>query len=209
MLNTFKLSLIFLILTSNVYADLSTDAMDALINKNYIVAVPLLKNLAEQGDPNAHYNLAILYKRGLGVVADAVVSNAYFSKAAHRGLVDGYQKLSVRSIKPAKFTARLPEVTTLGPEEWVKAQSDNYFTLQLASSTNAELIKKYFTENSLDGKGGYYKNKRGGEYWYALVYGAFPSVSEANAAVADLPEDLKKWSPWVRKLKSIHRLMSP
>lgn len=208
MLKKITVSLFFMILTSSVYADLNKDAVEALVNKNYTLAVPLLESLAEQGDPNAHYNLAILYKRGLGVVADAVKSNTYFSKAAHHGLVDGYRKLSVSSIKPATATSTMP-VTILGPQEWVKAQSPSFYTLQLASSTNSKLIKKYFSENNLDGKGGYYKNKREGEYWYALVYGAYPSVNAANAAVAGLPADLKKWSPWVRKLKSIQRIMAP
>lgn len=208
MLNKINLSLLFLIITNNGFADIRKDAVDALINQDYNAAVPLLENLAAQGDPNANYNLAILYKRGLGVVADVVKSNDYFSKAAHRGLVDGYRKLSVSSIKPASFIPSVP-VTILGPQEWVKAQTPNFYTLQLASSTNAELIKKYFVENSLVGKGGYYKNRREGEYWYALVYGAYPSVSAANAAAASLPADLKKWSPWVRKLKNIHRIMTP
>lgn len=208
MLVKINFSLFLLLLTASVSADVNKDAIDALINKNYIVAVPLLESLAAKGDPNAHYNLAILYKRGLGVVADAVVSNTYFSNAAHHGLVDGYRTLSASSIKPASFTPSVP-ASAVGPQEWVKAQSPDNFTLQLASSTNAELIKKYFVENSLDGKGGYYKNKREGEYWYALVYGSYPSVTAANEAIAGLPDDLKKWSPWVRKLKSIHRIMSP
>ena len=208
MLSKINLSLFLLVLTFSVHADINKDATDALINQNYKEALPLLESLAKQGDPNAQYNLAILYKRGLGVAANAVTSNNYFSKAAHAGLVDGYRKLSVSSIKPASFIPSVP-VSSIGPEEWVKAQSPKYFTLQLASSTNAKLIQKYFVENSLNGKGGYYKNKREGEYWYALVYGAYPSVSAANDAIASLPKDLRKWSPWVRKLKSIHRIMSP
>ena len=63
-------------------------------------------------------------------------------------------------------------------------------------------------ENNLQGKAGYYRNRRQGEYWYALVYGAYPSANDANAAVADLPVDLRKWSPWVRKMKVIQRLMN-
>lgn len=208
MLAKIYLSILFVLFASTSFADVKKDAIDALINQNYIVAIPLLKRLSEQGDPNAHYNLAILYKNGLGVVADVVKSDSYFSKAAHRGLIDGYRKLSVSSIQPATIRPGIIE-TALGPQEWVRAQTPNFYTLQLASSTNADLIKKYFVENGLDGKGGYYKNKREGEYWYALVYGAYPSVSAANQAVASLPADLKKWSPWVRKLKNIHRIMSP
>ncbi len=201
---------IFIVSTTSVraYADLSKDAMDALISGNYKTAVPLLKRLAQQGNPSAQYNLALLYKDGRGVVANVAKSNAYFSNAAHRGLVDGYRKLSVSSIKPVS-ARNIVAVQRPVPQEWVKEQNPNFYTLQLASSTNAELIKKYFNENNLTGKAGYYKNKREGEDWYALVFGAYPSVAAANAAIATLPEDLRKWSPWVRKLKSIHRIMTP
>ena len=197
--------LVFIIATT-AYADLNKDAVDALVSENYKAAVPLLERLARQGNPVAQYNLALLYKEGLGVVADAGKSNSYFSNAAHRGLVDGYRTLSASSIKPA-FTKNIIISKQLNPQDWVQAQNPNFYTLQLASSTNIELIKKYFNENNLTGKAGYYKNKREGEYWYALVFGAYPSASAANAAIASLPHDLKKWSPWVRKIKSIHRVM--
>ncbi len=200
--------LVISVISSRVYADLNKDAMDALINENYTTAVPLLEHLAQQGNPNAQYNLALLYKEGLGVVADVAKSNAYFSNAAHHGLVDGYRELSASSIKPVS-ARKVVVVRYLDPQAWVKAQNPNFYTLQLASSTNATLIKKYFNENSLTGKAGYYKNKREGEYWYALVFGAYPSVTAANTAIASLPKDLRKWSPWVRKLKSIHRIMTP
>ena len=208
MLKKLKLSLVIFFLTNNAYADLKQDAMDALINQNYITAIPLLEHLAQQGDPNAHYNLALLYKKGLGVRADTAKSKTYFSNAAHRGLIDGYRKLSASSIKPASIST-VPSVAIAGPQEWVKAQNPNFYTLQLASSTNSKLIQKYFSENQLSGKAGYYKNRREGENWYALVYGAYPNATAANKAIADLPQDLKKWSPWVRKLKNIHRLMIP
>ncbi|VAW98199.1 hypothetical protein MNBD_GAMMA23-25 [hydrothermal vent metagenome] len=203
-----SLSLLIFVVSMHAYADLNKAAIDALINENYTMAVPLLKQLAQQGSPSAQYNLALLYKDGRGVVANVAKSNAYFSNAAHRGLVDGYRKLSVSSIKPVSVR-NVVVVQQLAPQEWVKAQNPSFYTLQLASSTNAELIKKYFNENSLTGKAGYYKNKREGEYWYALVFGAYPTVMAANAAIATLPKDLKKWSPWVRKLKSIHRIMTP
>jgi len=208
MLNKLKLTIALLLFSNLANADLQQDAIDALINQNYITAIPLLEHLAQQGDPNAHYNLALLYKKGLGVTADTTKSKTYFFNAAHRGLVDGYRKLSVSSIKPASLSNVVPS-TVLGPQQWVKAQNPGFYTLQLASSTNAKLIQKYFDENLLSGKAGYYKNKREGEYWYALVYGAYPSATEANRAIADLPPDLRKWSPWVRKLKSIHRVMLP
>ena len=104
-------------------------------------------------------------------------------------------------------TEAAPVNLVLGPQEWVAAQNPNYYTLQLASSTNQALIQKYYGENNLAGKAGYYHSKRSGEDWYALVYGAYPTVQDAKAAIGNLPEDLKKWSPWVRNIKSIHKIM--
>ncbi|MGD8784505.1 MAG: SPOR domain-containing protein, partial [Thioalkalispiraceae bacterium] len=59
----------------------------------------------------------------------------------------------------------------------------------------------------LQGKAGYYSSMRQGERWYALVYGSYSSVNEAKAAISDLPQDLRKWSPWVRNIRSIHKIM--
>jgi len=207
MLKKLTLFIFISLLSTTASADLKKDAIEALINQNYITAIPLLQHLAEQGDPNAQYNLAIVYKRGLGVVADTAKSNNYFSNAAHNGLIDGYRKLSVSSIKPVTLTTHINNEIVLEPQQWVRSQNENFYTLQLASSTNAELIKKYFYENSLSGKAGYYKNHREGENWYALIYGAYPSVNAANQAISSLPKDLRKWSPWVRKLKTIQRIM--
>ncbi len=206
MIKKLELSLLILMLSGTAYADLQNDAVTALINKNYITAIPLLESLAQQGNPDAQYNLALLYNKGLGVNVDSVKSRSYYSNAAHGGLVDSYRKLSRSSIRPAVFNSQLAPVVS-SPQDWVKTQNPNHYTLQLASSTNADLIRKYFEENALTGKAGYYKNKREGEYWYALVYGAYPSAREANKAIASLPEDLRKWSPWVRKIKSIQRIM--
>lgn len=207
MLKIIRFSTILLVVSCNTFADLRTDAVDALVNKNYITAVPLLKDLANQGDPNAQYNLAMLYKRGLGVSANASISRNYLSSSARKGLVDSYRSLSVSSIKPYSVQTTFKIDAALDPQIWVKTQNENYYTLQLASSTNAKLIQKYFLDNGLAGKAGYYKNRREGEDWYALVYGAYPSVNTASQAIASLPKDLRKWSPWVRKLKSIQRVM--
>ena len=208
MFSKVKFSLFIFLFSFNVFADLQNDAVEALVNQNYNRAVPLLQKLALQGNPDAQYNLAILYKQGLGVAADSVKSNNYFSDSGRQGLVDGYRTISVSSVQPSSVQPILQVDKVLEPQAWVKDQKATFYTLQLASSTNARLIQKYFEENGLQGKAGYYKNRREGEDWYALVYGAYPSVSAANQAISSLPRDLRKWSPWVRKIGSIQRIMT-
>jgi septal ring-binding cell division protein DamX len=189
----------------NLHASPLSDAAAMLDKEEYETAFKLFSQLANSGDVTAQYNLGVIYKNGLGQEKDKAKANYWFAKAAKGGLVPAYLQLQDKSIAPAVGTHVKTEYTA---EEWVKVQNPANYTLQLASSTNKQLIEKYYYENSLQGKAGYYRNRRQGEYWYALVYGSYPNIEKANEAVAALPENLKKWSPWVRKVKDIHRLMN-
>lgn len=180
-------------------------AFQAQAQGDYGNAAKLWLQLANQGDPLAQYNLALLYARGVGVTADDNLYKYWLSMAARRGLVEAYDGVNAQAMRPTNKAAAVKLV--LGPQDWVAAQNPKYYTLQLASSTNQALIQKYYSENNLAGKAGYYHSLRSGEDWYALVYGAYPTVQDAKAAIDTLPAELKKWSPWVRNIKSIHKIM--
>lgn len=195
------LSLLF---ATNAYAD-REQALAAEARGDYSNAAKLWLQLANDGDPLAQYNLALLYQKGAGVSADNNLFKYWLAMAARQGLVEAYTSINSQSMQPTNVPVHVS--VTMGPQEWVAAQNPNYYTLQLASSTNQALIQKYYSENDLTGKAGYYRSRRAGEDWYALVYGAYPSVQDAKEAIDNLPEDLKKWSPWVRNIKSIHKIM--
>lgn len=201
--------LISMILLTTLFAtDCMADQSQALAAQeqgNYAKAAKLWLPLANAGNPVAQFNLALLYKMGDGVTADENLSRYWFSMAARQGLADAYAEINPQAVKPTTVPAHV--TMTLSPQAWVAAQNPNYYTLQLASSTNKSLIQKYFNSNSLVGKAGYYLSHRSGEDWYVLVYGAYPSVQAAKAAIETLPSDLKKWSPWVRNIKSIQKIM--
>jgi len=207
----FKISLFTLLIgsllaaafTSAQAAGTLAEATEAIQNGNYIRARMLYMELADRNNPVALFNLGVMEKQGLGTAANPFEARTLFEKASQYKLVDAYNSIQL-AIKPAG-DRRITIVQTA--QEWILSQNGNYYTLQLASSTNRKLIEKYYNENQLHGKAGYYANRRQGEDWYALVYGAFPTAGEANAAIATLPQDLRKWSPWVRKLKDIQRLI--
>lgn len=184
-------------------------ALDAFNNANYKLAHQTWESAANQGNSVAQYNLAYMYRNGVGVDTDEDKASGMVRAAAHRNLIDAYKHLSENSIQPATRQDALLAIAVTDPQIWVKTQGSKQYTLQLASSRSQELIEKYFTENTLQGKAGYYKSKRQGDYWYALVYGSFASVSDANEAIANLPKDLRKWSPWVRRIDSIHKITVP
>lgn len=189
---------------ANCFAD-RAQALSAQSQGDFTTAAKVWQEMANSGDPVAQYNLALLYQKGTGVTQDGNMFRYWLSMSARNGIVEAYRLLNNSSIKPT--AERIAVKVQLSPMDWIATQNPSYYTLQLASSTNEQLIEKYYTENALTGKAGYYRSLREGEHWYALVYGAYPSVNDAKEAIADLPENLKKWSPWVRNIKSIHKLM--
>lgn len=192
-------------LFSNQLLASNADAFDAYKVGDYQTAAKLWTDLANDGDAEAQFNLALLYQRGFGVIADQNLSRYWLAMAARQGLAQAYRLLNKGSVAPTTKVT-IPQLV-LSPQQWVANQKPGYYTLQLASSTNQALIKKYYLENALQGKAGYYGSVRQGERWYALVYGAYGSVHEAKAAISNLPKDLRKWSPWVRNIRSIHKIM--
>jgi len=201
-----RLVIIFLstlLYTSTASAD-RRQALAAQAAGDYTTAVTVWQGLANQGDPVAQYNLSLLYRQGAGVNIDNNLSRYWLSMAARQGMAEAYAQINAGSLRPTSQTAAVTQQATA--QDWLAAQNPAWYTLQLASSTNRQLIEKYYQENNLAGKAGYYRSRREGEDWYALVYGAYPSVQDAKDAIDQLPEDLKKWSPWVRNIDAIHRI---
>ncbi|NOZ52259.1 MAG: sel1 repeat family protein [Gammaproteobacteria bacterium] len=78
-------AMLLLLLTNAVIASIE-DGISAVENEDYMSAYTMFKELAAQGDAEAQYNLAILYKQGKGVMQDADEAVNWFRKAAQQGL---------------------------------------------------------------------------------------------------------------------------
>ena len=195
--------LLFSLLQTNVIADETTRGLEAMRNQQYDVAVDIWTALIGEGNITAEYNLALALQRSTTGAAQA---NGWMKSAAHERLVTAYNRFQPEAVKPGAGTRA---IMIPSPDDWVREQNPRYYTLQLASSTNPRLIEKYYRENQLEGNAGYYRNVRKGKNWYALVYGAYPSSKAAQEAIETLPEGMRKWKPWVRRIKDIHRIMKP
>ena len=193
----------FFILQTRVIADETTRGLEAMSNQEFNEAINVWTTLVAEGNVVAEYNLALtLQKSG----TNASQASGWLKSAARERLVTAYSRFLPGAIKPGPHTRA---IMMPSPDDWVREQNPRHFTLQLASSTNPRLIEKYYRENQLEGKAGYYRNTRKGKNWYALVYGSYPSSKDAKRAIDTLPDGLRKWSPWVRRIKEIHRIMQP
>ena len=205
-----------LFVSASVNADEYQKAVAATNAGDYDLAVPIWKKLAQQGNPVAQYNLALFYKEGYGVDSDRAESRRWYKAAAQQRLIQATARIDNTSIKPAderdiqreeeSHTSKsLPSTDPVG---WVLSQNPRHYTLQLASSRSEKRIKQYFDENKMQGKGGYYKKENSGEIWYFLIYGAYDSSQTATNDIAQLPEEIRKWSPWVRRLGNIQKVIN-
>ena len=62
------------------------DGIEAVEKKEYAKAYQIFKALAEQGNAEAQYNLAILYRQGKGVKQDKKTALKWFEQSANQGL---------------------------------------------------------------------------------------------------------------------------
>lgn len=205
MKNIFKIHmlLVFILFTSQNIAATVSDAVQASKNNDAAEAVKLWSQLADEGNLIAKFNLANHYSSGNGVKKNEMLAEQWLKDAARSGLIEAYLNLNNQAIAPAKGQRLSFQV---GPTIWLKKQEPNKYTIQLASSRYEKSILKSYEKNNLKGKGGYYHYLRDGVDRYALVYGAYKTVAAANAAMKTLPNELRKKTPWVRKIKSIQKL---
>lgn len=62
------------------------DALKAIEKQDYKAASRLFMEMAEKGDAEAQYNLAIMYRQGKGVKQDTKLALKWFEKSAAQGL---------------------------------------------------------------------------------------------------------------------------
>jgi DamX protein len=88
--------------------------------------------------------------------------------------------------------------------EWLKAQADNNFTLQLMAVKEENTARQFIETHQLHDKAAYFPVTRNGQTLYAVVYGSFSQRSEAAQAAKSLPAAWGSPSPWIRSFKSLH-----
>jgi len=92
-------------------------------------------------------------------------------------------------------------------ESWILAQDPANYTIQLLGTGNEKLLVALIKRLNITDKAAYYRNARLDKPWYALTYGTYTSISAANDAIDQLPADLMKGQPWIRKYSNIQSLI--
>ena len=109
----------------------------------------------------------------------------------------------LKPVTPPKATAK----NTIYRESWLLDQEASYYTLQVLGVRNEESLLNFVNVHKLLQKQNvaYYQTVYKGEQWYPLLYGVYPTKSEAAAAVKELPDKVQKSIPWLRRISDVQK----
>lgn len=118
----FYLWILALSMASPIMAEDTIDALDSAREGNYNQAAAIIKPLAIDGNPQAQFNLALLYHSGAGIRQDEVAAVAWYHKAAENGSVQAQEFLAAGY---AEGWFGLPRDTEKAKYWYKKSQSDH------------------------------------------------------------------------------------
>ena len=95
-------------------------------------------------------------------------------------------------------------------EQWLQAQPSSHYLVQIASSTDHELLTQFAKNNPLSGPLAIYPSRvsEQGNVQYGLSTGLFASRADAMAELPKLAEASKRHGVWVRKVAAVQEKMT-
>jgi len=90
---------------------------------------------------------------------------------------------------------------------WVLRQPGDSYTLQLIASASADAVARLRDGHKWKRQIAVYRFSNKGQQFTVMVYGRFPSLEAARAAIDELPPRLRRSPPWPRRFSDIQRLI--
>ncbi len=88
-------------------------------------------------------------------------------------------------------------------EQWLLAQSDTAYTIQLIGLSEAERASSYLGEQDNPEEFALFRTRSGDRIVHVVTYGIYSNQAAAEAAVLRLPASVGKINPWVRPIRSV------
>ena len=97
------------------------------------------------------------------------------------------------------------EKNSIYRERWLLDQDSSFYTLQVLGVRSEQSLLNFIKVHQLlqNQNVAYYKTVYKSKQWYPLLYGVYPTKSEATEAVRELPDKIQKSIPWIRKIAAI------
>jgi septal ring-binding cell division protein DamX len=123
--------------------------------------------------------------------------------------------LPIQAPADKKGVIRKTEKRSIHSEKWLLTQESSYYTIQLMGARKETLLFDFVARNKLleQNEIAFYQTTYKDKPWFQLLYGVYTTKKEAQSAADYLPPNIRKSSPWIRRLsavqKAIRGKMSP
>ena len=99
------------------------------------------------------------------------------------------------------------EKRSMRSEKWLLTQKSSYYTIQLMGARKETLLFDFVTRNKLleQNEIAFYQTRYKDKPWFQLLYGVYTTKKDAQSAADYLPPNIRKSSPWIRRLSSIQK----
>ncbi len=90
--------------------------------------------------------------------------------------------------------------------DWFASQKASHYVLQIISLQDEKAIQTFAAKNGLKASEVHsFRQVRDGKTLHTLTYGLYPSADAAKAALAKLPEPVRKLTPYPRSIESVRQ----
>jgi septal ring-binding cell division protein DamX/type II secretory pathway predicted ATPase ExeA len=113
---------------------------------------------------------------------------------------------AVAAAKPAPVVTKPASVAAASPG--LASLSSQHYVVQLIAAADPARIASFRKELPADLKLASYQRITSGQRWHVLVYGDFPSIAQARAAINQLPSIAREQKPWAKPVSQIHKEMA-
>ncbi|PJC92855.1 hypothetical protein CUC44_12245 [Aeromonas lusitana] len=116
---------------------------------------------------------------------------------------------SVPKASAPKSSGRAPGKLSLTPVSVLKQKNINHLSVQLMGASSLDAVEQFVHTNRLAGKVWVYQTSRNGDPWYVVLQGDHAGMSQAQAAIRQLPPALQKAEPWPKSFAQVNRELTP
>lgn len=184
------------------------------VRQDDLAAAVWWRRAAERGVAPAQFNLATLFYFGRGVPRDEAKALEWYRRAAENGHPEARRTLQVlAAVRPEEGASSGSEREPTGAhpalqgKNWIFAQNATDYTVQIIATQQRESLVDALKGYELDEPIAHFRFLRHGESWYAAIYGAFPTRSQAERVAQGLPRGLRDNQPWIRRLGAVQALI--
>ena len=118
------------------------------------------------------------------------------------------QRQPVARLQPMKeIVKEKTEERIIHSEKWLLSQESSRYTIQIMGARDDALLFEFVNRNQLleQNEIAYYQTTFKGRPWFQLLYGIYPSKRDAQSAAEAFPPEIRKSSPWIRRLSGVQK----